>query len=157
VDALLTTNGDIFEFNQGDNVSIDTEWVTLPYQAQDYYGDNDVFKQHLEEYPKSWKTTFREAIGNNLSVKVEGGNVVSTYPLIVNTTESVVKLEINGGVGAVPVRFEGLNSKRYRLVDDAQPESRIDWYETSYCPDGTYSMTFNLLLDDRQLSCWTLQ
>jgi hypothetical protein len=157
IDALLTTNGDIFEFNQGDNVSIDTEWITLPYNAQDYYGDNDVFKQHLEENPKSWKTAFREAIGNNLSVNVEGGNIVSSYPLIVSAIKSTIKLEINGGVGAVPLRFEGLNSKRYRLVDDAQPDTSIEWYETSYCPESqTYSMTFNVLLDGRQLSSWTL-
>lgn len=158
VDALITTNGNIFELNEGDNISIDTEWITLPYNAESYYGDNETFKQHLQENPKSWKTAFREATGNNLIVNVEGGSVISTYPLVIRTTERVIKLEISGGVGAVPVRFSGLSSKKYQLTDDCQPERSVQWNETSFCPENqTYSMTYNLILDDRQTSSWTMQ
>lgn len=158
VDAMLTTNGDIFELNQEDSVTIDTEWITLPYSADSYYGDNEAFKQHLQANPASWKTAHREAIGNNLSVNVEGGSVSSTYPLVVNATSTVIKLGISGGVGAVPTRFEGLSSKKYRLTNDLEPESDLRWYETNFNPESqTYSMTYSLILNGRQKSLWTLQ
>ena len=158
IDALISTNGDIFELNEGDNVYIDTEWITLPYNANDYYGDNKTFQMHLKENPKSWKTAFREATGNDLSAKVEGGQVLSTYPLIIRATSSVIKIQINGGVGAVPIRFEGLPSKMHHLQDDAEAETSVQWFETTFIPETeTYSMTYNLLLDDRETSSWTLQ
>jgi hypothetical protein len=158
IDAMLSLDAEISEFYQGDNVSFDSEWITVPYDANDYYGDNKAFQQHLQDNPKSWKTAFREAAGNNLSVTVEGGKIVSTYPLVINATDSVIKLDINKGIGAVPVRFEGLNSRKYQLIDDTQAERSIQWNEISFCPENqTYSMTFNLLLDDRPETSWTLK
>lgn len=156
VDALISTNGDIFELNEGDNITFDVEFVTLPYTAESYYGDNTAFLRHLEECPTSWKTALREATENKIAARVDGGNVISTYPLIINITASMVKLELTGGVGALPVRFENLISKRYRLIDDLHPDVNIQWYETSFCPESkTYQMAFNLLLDDRDISSWT--
>lgn len=158
IDAMLTLDPEISEFHQGDNVSFDSEWITVPYNANDYYGDNKSFQQHLQDSPKSWKTAFREAAGNKLSVTVDGGKVVSTYPLVISATDSVIKLDINKGIGAVPVRFEGLNSRKYQLIDDTQAERSVQWYETSFFPESqTYSMTFNLLLDDRPDTSWTLK
>ena len=162
VDVLLTTKRGIVEFNPGDSVMFDAEWITVPYNANEYYGDNKALKEHLQENPMSWKTAFREATGNNLSASVEGGEVTSNYPLIINTTAStpdqVIKLNITGGIGAVPVRFEGLASKKYRLSDDSCPETSIKWYETVFCPHTqTYSMTFNLPLDDKPASSWALK
>jgi hypothetical protein len=160
VDALISTNDNIFELNPGDKISLDVEWITLPYNAESYYGDNTVFRQHLQENPQSWTTAFREAMGNNLSASVEGGNVISTftYPLVISVADPMIRLEITGGVGAVPVRFEGLSSKNYSLVDDTQPDTIVEWYDTLFCPESqTYSMTFNLPLDDRPKSSWTFQ
>eukprot|EP00804_Cyclotella_cryptica_P028733 CCRYP_008242-RA/>CCRYP_008242-RA protein AED:0.02 eAED:0.02 QI:498/1/1/1/1/1/2/95/802 len=158
IDAMLTLNAEISAFNKGDRVSFGTEWITVPYNANDYYGDNKAFQQQLQDSPKSWKTAFREAVGNKLSVSVEGGNIVSMYPLVISATDSVIKLDIKNGVGAVPVRFEGLDSRKYQLIDDTQAERNDQWYETSFCPESQYySMTFNLLLDERPETSWTLK
>lgn len=158
VDVMVTPNKGITEFNPGDSVELDVEWVTFPYSADDYYGPNQSFKQHLEENPKSWKTALREAVGNNLTIDVNGGNVLSTYPLIISVIYPVIEVSIKGGVGAVPIRFEGLDSKNYHLSDDSQPETNVEWYETAFCPESeTYSMTYNLPLDNRSESSWTLK
>jgi hypothetical protein len=66
------------------------------------------FRQHLTEYPNSWQTTYREAKGNKLAVTVSGGRVVQNYPLVIQAETPEVTVAIKGGVGAVPIRFEGL-------------------------------------------------
>ena len=157
VDAMVVPNLGITQFSQGDEVSFDVEWVTFPYSSDTYYGDNASFKQHLQDNPMSWKTAFREAAGNNLGVSVTGGGVINTYPLIIGVSDAVVNVSIFGGVGAVPVRFEGLDSRNYRLTDDSAPDLSVQWYETSFSPEKqTYSLVFNLPLDDRTETSWTL-
>ena len=66
----------ITNFNKGDRIELDLELITLPRTADDYYGPNEVFRKHLAEHPSSWKTTYREAKGNDLSVVVTGGRAL---------------------------------------------------------------------------------
>ena len=157
VDALVTPPEGVQKINQGDTFDLDIEWVTFPYSSDDYYGDNEAFKTHLQENPASWKTIHREAIGNNLSVEVNGGEVVDTYPLIIRANGPSIDLTITGGVGAVPIRFEGLTSKGFNLYDDSGAPSG-ELYDLAYeTKTSTYSMAFNLLLDDKPSSSWTLK
>ena len=158
VDALITPPTGVDEFNNGDSVEFDCEWITIPFKVSDYYGTNQFFAQHLRENPASWKTIHREASGNNLVVTVLGGAVKTKYPLIIQRKESEVTLTISGGTGAVPVRYEGLDSPNYHLHDEnSEIGEKIIDFELGYdACDGTYSLTFNLPLDNRPSSSWTL-
>lgn len=136
-------------------------------EADDYYGPNEAYRAHLAENPRSWKTVNREAAGNDLEVQVTGGKLLHRYPVIIQSEQPEVTVQITGGVGAVPIRFEGLSSaKNYALyqVIDGQPR-RLDqsihghdFWQTDYDPaTGTNKMTFNLPLDGLKASTWVLK
>jgi hypothetical protein len=157
VDALVTPPEGVQELIQGDTFDLDIEWVTFPYSSDDYYGGNEAFRAHLQENPASWKTIHREAVGNHLSVDIKGGEVVDKYPLIIRATGSPIDLTIHGGVGAVPIRFEGLKSRDLKLYDESGAPSN-ELYDLAYeTKTFTYSLAFNLLLDNKQKTSWTLK
>ena len=157
VDALITPPKGVQELNQGDTFDLNIEWVTFPYSVDDYYGENEAFRAHLQENPASWKTVHREAVGNNLSVDVSGGEVIEEHPLVIRGTESSIDLTITGGVGAIPIRFEGLKRKTCKLYDGSGTLTD-ELYDLGYdTKTSTYSMTFNLLLDGKPVSSWTLK
>ena len=107
--------------------------------------------QHLRENSASWKSIHREASGNNLVVTVLGGAVKTNYPLIIQRKESEVTLTISGGTGAVPVRYEDLDSPNYHFHDESSEiGAEIIDFELGYdACNGTYSLTFNLPLDTK--------
>ena len=154
------------DFRQGDRIEMDLELITLPREADDYYGPNDSFRRHLERHPRSWKTTYREAVGNQLDVAVSGGKMLQNYPLVVQAEQPEVIVAINGGVGAVPLRFQGLSSSQgyrlYQVVDGEripfdQSVHGNDFWQTEYdAVSKTYSITFNLPLDELDASVWSL-
>ena len=116
LDIELLPPAGIREFSKGDRIELDLELITLPRVADDYYGPNESFRKHLAENPNSWKTTYREAKGNDLNLAVSGGRVLQSYPIVIHVEEPEVAVTIQGGIGAVPIRFEGLeSSKGYRL------------------------------------------
>ena len=167
LDFLLTAPKGVTQFSKGDLVEFEVEWITLPRVADDYYGPNETFRKHLAENPSSWKTTYREVMGNDLQVKVNGGTVLHKYPLLIKTEKNSVAFSIKGGVGAVPVRFEGLKSvdgyqlfryqnKKYVKLDQAIHGN--DFWQTDYdAATRTYKMTFNLPLDADAQSVWCLK
>ena len=150
----------------GDTIEIDVEWITVPRVADDYYGPNAAFLAHLEESPQSWKTVHREATGNDLEVDVTGGRLLHRYPIIVAAGEPEVEVSIKGGVGAVPIRFEGLQSPSgydlYRLQGGGrapldQSVHGNDFWQTGYDAEShTYKMSFNLALDGVEETIWVL-
>ncbi|MHC4581860.1 MAG: hypothetical protein ACYS14_10410, partial [Planctomycetota bacterium] len=153
-------------FGIGDRIELDLELITLPRNAEDYYGPNEAFRKHLAGNPNSWKTTYREAIGNDLDVHVSGGKVIQTYPLVIQVEQPEVTVTINGGVGAVPIRFKGLESNTGMRLYQALDGERVpfdqsvhgnDHWQTDYDPaTDSFSMTFNLPLDGLQESIWLL-
>ena len=157
---------EIKQFNPGDTIETNMEWITLPRVADDYYGPNKEFLAHLQQNPKSWKTVYREAIGNDLSVDVDGGELTQQYPVVIQATNPEVEVKIKGGVGVVPIRFEGLKSAQGYKLYQVQGRKRIpldqsvngnDFWQTDYdAENGTYKMTFNLPLDGLKKSRWVL-
>lgn len=135
--------------------------------ADDYYGPNEAFRQHLSENPRSWKTVHREAVGNDLKIKVAGGTLLNRYPVIIRPEGDRVAFSIEGGVGYVPVRFEGLKSATgyvlsRRVGADLVPLDQSvhgnDFWQTDYdAASQTYKITYNLPLDGIQKSIWGLQ
>lgn len=154
-------------FRSGDNISLEVELITLPQKASDYYGSNEEFRCHIQQYPDSWRTIHREANGNDLHVEVFGGILKSSYPLrILVTNESKVRVKIIGGVGAIPMRFEGLPSNNYILnqmkkdsEDRFAPEVHgNDYWQTDYNTKTSFSLTFNISIGEYMTeTTWVLQ
>ena len=167
LDLHLKAPVGITEFNPGDQIHLDVEWITLPRQAADYYGPNAAFRQHLQASPSSWKTAHREAAGNDLKVSAEGGSVKSNYPVIIQAQKPNVTVNIKGGVGYVPIRFEGLDSAHgyelYQLVNGQEQKldqavHGNDFWQTDYdAQSKTYKITYNLPLDGLAQSSWILK
>ena len=160
---------EVTEFKAGDSVHIKVTWMTPARIADDYYGPNKAFHKWLQENPMSWKTAHREAKGNNLNVKVKGGSLIQNYPLVIKA-ESVgeIGFDIEGGVGYVPLRFEGLASDRgYKLyqvinnVEVALDQSSCagnDFWQTIYdASSNSYSISYNICLDEYPTSKWVLK
>ena len=147
----------ITDFTAGDILEFEIEWLTHPREDADYYGPNESFRKHLKDNPKSWKTTYREAEGNDLKIQVVGAVVKNNYPIILETTRpDDIQMKITGGVGMVPVRFEKLESPDYELYLVAgrkrqkldQSVHGNDFWQTDYDPaSDTYALTYNLPLD----------
>jgi hypothetical protein len=167
LDLLLVPPEGITQFKPGDEVEMDLEWITLPHVADDYYGPNEAFRTHLALNPRSWKTVYREAKGNDLSLTVGAGVSTGTYPIIIQASQPEITVDIRGGVGAVPIRFDGLKTPSgYALFQDIdghlvsldQSVHGNDCWQTTYdAGSNTYQMGFNLPLDDVESSRWVLK
>jgi hypothetical protein len=166
LDIELLAPAGVTEFRRGDHIDLDLELITLPRVADDYYGPNKAFREHLTHTPNSWKTTHREAVGNDLNVEVTGGTVGHRYPLVVRVQEPEVTVTITGGVGAVPVRFEGISSPVDYRLDRIVNGQRIpldqsvhghDFWQIDYDERTKINaITFNLPLDGLEESTWCL-
>ena len=167
LDLLIVPPREVTDYRPGDTVEMDLEWITLPRTAEDYYGPNEAFRRHLAGNPASWKTVYREARGNDLKVAADGGEVLNRYPIVIRAEKPEVRVEIRGGVGFVPVRFEGLPSAHgralYRVVDgrDVRLDQSVhgnDFWQTDYdAGPRSYKMSFNLPLDGLERSTWVLK
>lgn len=164
LDLELGPPAGVREFHAGDRIELDLELITLPRQAGDYYGPDEIFRAHLLENPSSWKTTVREARGNDLEVEVRGGRMLEAYPLVIEVESPEVSFSIRGGVGWIPVRLEGLESpvegRLFRIVDGDripyEPEVhghdywQVDRLETP----GRFAKIFNLPSSDGESAHW---
>jgi hypothetical protein len=166
LDMLIAPPTGVDQFLPGDSIELEVEWITLHRQAEDYYGPNQSYLTHLKKYPRSWRTTHREAQGNDLTVETQGGTLLHNYPIIVQANAPEVRLRISGGIGAVPVRFEGLSSlgfRLYRIVDGLQQEldqavHGNDYWQTDYdTATRSYRLSFNIELDEIDTSEWVLR
>ncbi|MHC4249135.1 MAG: LamG domain-containing protein [Planctomycetota bacterium] len=166
LDLELVPPPGVEHFMPGDTIEMYVEWITVPREADDYYGPNEAFRSHLAENPRSWKTVHREAKGNDLRLAVTGGSVLQEYPIVIATDAERVEVAVSGGVGVVPIRFEGLASvdglmlhrkDGDRLTPLDQSVNGNDFWQTDYDAESrTYRMTFNLPLDGVAESTWVL-
>jgi len=167
INLLLVPPTNVAAFLPGDFVELDTEWIVVPRVADDYYGPNETFRKHLAENPRSWKTVHRAAVGNNLEINVAGGEPKHRYPIIIETTKPEITVDIKGGLGYVPIRFDGLaTADGYALFEVVDGEEKPldqsrhgnDFWQTDYdAASGTYRITFNIPLDGKPASRWVLK
>ncbi len=145
-------------FKNGDSVKFEVELITLPKQAGDYYGPNKEFRAHLVENEDSWKTIYRAAIKNDIyPILISGGILKSNYPVIIAVTDSSkVTVKIEGGVGALPVRFEGLPSTNYILYKISDIEEKFapavhgnDFFQIDFDTLKHFSITFNIPVSEK--------
>lgn len=143
----------------GDFVEAEVEHVVVPQFAKDYYDPSENLHLALQKYENTWRVIYREAIGNNLSIKVKMGKLLCSYPIMIELDESQsVDFTITGGMGYVPITFCNLNRyDNWKLVqiDEDGKEIIIDqsvygneFWQTDYEPvTKRWSQTYNVNLD----------
>jgi len=167
LETLLVPPPEVKSYTPGDRVSLDSEWVHLVTEADNYGGPNEAYRKHLSENPRSWKTTYREVVGNTLSIDVEGGKLLQRLPIVIQAMQRKVTVTIQGGVGYVPIRFEGLKTAAgYAIYEVVNGEEQKldqsvhgnDFWQTDYdAASSTYKMSFNLPVDGKSSSEWVLK
>jgi len=163
---------DITTFDIGDHISFEVELITIPNDFASYYGPNIFFSDHIRANPCSWKTVHREVIHNGpqLNAKViRGGFVKHEYPVILyKEGTGIMEFTINFGVGAVPIRFDGLLTPSYSLYHcppDSPEETKFepqvngnDYWQVDFDPwTKHYSLTYNIPFENFPTSRWVLR
>ena len=166
LETWLVPPPEVTAFQPGDRLTLDTEWVHLHRNADDYCGTNAAYRQHLEAHPQSWQTTWREVRENSPVIRVEGGSLKERLPAVIQVQQPTVTMHVTGGVGFLPVRFEGLKSSTsFTLTEringaDKPLDQAVhgqDFWQTDYdAKKGTYSISFNLPVDGKKTSTWVL-
>lgn len=149
------------ELKPGDFVEGQVDLAIIPLSADDYYGPNEPLRAALRAGGDTWRMAHREAMGNLLKVEATRGQVVRPVaPVEVAVDEQDgAAVAIRGGLGYVPLTFNGLKS--YRGVelwrDDgdgrgARPVDQSvhgrDFWQARFDPAShTWSRTYNLPLD----------
>jgi len=112
VDATIVPPAGIENFQAGDSVEMEIEVDVIPAEVDDYYGPNEIFRKQLVETQGTWKPFHHAAVANDLQIEVQGGTLLHKFPIVVQADPgaTMIRLEIQGGTGAVPVRFEGLDA-----------------------------------------------
>jgi hypothetical protein len=149
----------VTELLPDDFVEADVELLVLPMSAEDYYGPNEGLRDHLLSQGNTWRPVFRQARANRLSLEVDRGTLLRSYPpTIAVDGDKGVELKITGGLGFIPITFSGLDRYRdfeLRKVVDGK-ETTIDqsvhgndFWQTDYDPTlGEWSVTYNVDLDN---------
>lgn len=167
IDLLIAPPAGVTEFQPGDYVEMEVEFMTFHRIADDYYGPNELYRQHLTEYPRSWKTIYREVAGNELDVIVTGGELLSSYPIRIQATDVELGITITGGNGKVPLQIEGLPSvddyELYQLVNGTvqpldQSVAGNDFWQVDFDQSSQlFRITYNLPLDQGGLTRWVFR
>ena len=167
LEARLVPPPQVKSYRKGDSVLLDTEWLHIVTEADNYGGPNEVYRKHLEENPRSWKTTYREVKGNNLQINVDGGTLLHNLPIVIGAEKPEVTVAIKGGIGYLPIRFEGLkNPDGYAIYEIVNGEElKLDqsvhgndfWQTDHDAATDSYQMTFNLPVDGKLKSQWVLK
>ena len=99
----------------------------------------------------------RQAVGNRLSIDVEHGTLVRTYPPITAVDGDHAEFTLEGGLAYVPLTFTGLSQPTgitlSRIVDGRvepidQSVHGNDFWQTEYDREsGAYNLTFNVPAD----------
>jgi hypothetical protein len=143
----------------GDFVEAEVEHVVVPQFAKDYYGTNKNLHLALQKYEDTWRMIHRDAIGNDLSVKVKTGKLLRSYPIMIELDKAQsVEFTVIGGIGYVPITFCNLNRyDNWKLVQIDEDGKEIvidqsvhgnDFWQTDYDPVAKrWSQTYNVNLD----------
>ncbi len=144
-------------FKAGDYIEATVELIIIPSHIDDYYGPNKNFATALKNYPLSWELVYREAIGNDIDVKVLKGALLNNYPITIKAVDSEALFSVYGGLGYVPLTITNVvdykNPKLFRKVNGEwrkvnQGVYGNDFWQTEYnVSNGTWDITYNVDLD----------
>jgi hypothetical protein len=165
-DVRLIPPPEVKNYKPGDYVGMDLEWAHLVSVADNYGWNNETYRNALKIAPNSWRLAHREAVQNNIQLKVEGGKLIQKLPIVIQADQPEVTVFIKGGIAYLPIRFENLKTAdnyviyeivggREELLD--QSVHGNDYWQTDYdAGSGTYKMSFNLPVDGKNISKWLL-
>jgi hypothetical protein len=142
----------------GDFIEAELVQLILPVDSESYYGPNKLFKKELKANANTWKPVYRELLGNTLKIKASKGKVEHSFPVVVAVNKhNEAQIDIEGGIGYVPVTFTGLSSytdhklvitKNGKKVSLDQSVHGNDYWQTDYDPvSKTWEITYSVLLD----------
>jgi hypothetical protein len=148
----------VTELKPGDFVEAEVEILIMPQAAEDYYGPNENLRASLAQTADTWKPIHRQAAGNNLKVEKIAGQLLSSYPPVIELDKGQkAVIEITGGVGYVPITFVRLvQVDGYELLADTgdgpkavnQGRSGNDFWQMDFDPRSrTWRRTYNISLD----------
>jgi hypothetical protein len=135
----------------GDFVEATIEHLVIPQYAEDYSGPNEELRAALRRHQNTWRMVHREAVGNERRVELVTGKLEFLYPAVaIQTAGDTAEFTLTGGLGFVPVSFNGLRSPRgHALYLDGQPLDQSvhgsDFWQTDYDPVAQrWSRTYNI-------------
>jgi len=148
----------------GDFAEAEVELVVFPAESQTYYGPNTAFRKALETEADTWRFVQREAAGNRLQVQLRQGKLDRNYPLMLSVDRKErAACAVAGGIGYVPVTFNGLNDYRqFELFVDGHPLNQVvhgnDFWQTDYDEvHKQWRLTYNILRDGQGQSSLELR
>ena len=135
----------------GDFVEATIEHIVVPQFAKDYYGPNQALRDALNRDENTWRMIHREAVENEVAVKMETGRMLRLHPDIrVRTKKGSARFSLSGGLGHIPVTFTGLTSHRGHIlkIDGVALDQSVhgnDFWQTDYdSSTRSWSRTYNI-------------
>jgi len=145
----------VVRLEPGDFVEATIEHLVVPQFAKDYYGPNQALQAALAKDANTWRMIHRQAVGDDLSVTATVGTVERLHPDIrIVTRADRATFTMKGGLGYVPVTFQGLSSHRgyVVMIDGKALDQSVhgnDYWQTDYDSRArTWSQTYNLPVKD---------
>jgi len=142
---------------KGDYVRAVVEHVVIPQYAKDYYGPNANLRAALAKHANTWRMIHREAVGNDLDVKVTRGRLVRTRPTMIEARGNRAEFTITGGLGYVPLTISGLTDYMDPLLEiktgdkweriDQSVHGRDFWQCDYDAGTRTWAITYSIPLD----------
>jgi len=141
----------------GDYVRAVVEHVVVPQYAKDYYGPNENLRAALTRHADTWRMIHREAVGNDIVLKVSRGKLVRTRPAMIQARSNQAEFTVTGGLGLVPLTISGLADYRAPLLEiktgdkweqiDQSVHGRDFWQCDYNAESRTWEITYSVPLD----------
>jgi hypothetical protein len=143
----------ITRLEKGDFLEAVIEHLILPQAVDEYYGPNNALREALKQHGNSWQLIQREALGNQRKVTMETGHLEKLHPAVsVRVVDDRAAFSLEGGLGYVPVAFNGLSSPvgHVLLVDGTVVNQSVhgnDFWQADYnAVDQTWRLTYTVAL-----------
>ena len=108
---------DVTRLLPGDYIEATFEHVIMPQFARDYYGPNANLKSALAKDENTWRMIQREAVGNDVAVKVSQGMLERPLPVKIRAVGNRAQFTLTGGLGYVPITISGLTGCRKPVLE----------------------------------------
>ena len=140
---------------KGSKIKLVIEYDVLP-NSETYYGQS-VYIQLTKELMGTATEFYQQVFGGKLELKVNDGELVSTYPInIYSKKNDSISFELSGGLGYTPLLIDGLSSyKGYKLqmkvngeyadIDQSSSNYDKDFYQCYYNErTNKYQLGYNI-------------
>jgi hypothetical protein len=142
---------------ENDFVDAVIEQVIVPQHAADYYGPNAALRAALEKNQNTWRMIHREAVGNDVDVRMAFDTIERSRPLLLHVHSDSAEFSLAGGLGYVPVTIGGLRSYREPVLEIKAGEAwnpvdqsvhGKDFWQTDFdAISGFWQITYSLPMD----------